>query len=207
MKPYIVLLVLIITLTSCKESNETNSIKQNRTTESATAKVVNNETPTESKPNSKGTFLCEINDKDWSYTKASGIVDTHPKTKKRTAIMTFTKKLDKGSESVQFFYDADTNQLEKVTAILKTPKKGGGTMSAMYQLLNEGGRRLPDSAISGVIDLSNATAASGTAEVSNMKIRFEEDKLEDKSMEVISFSTIKFTGVGYSDLDKVFGNK
>ncbi|SDH33679.1 hypothetical protein [Winogradskyella thalassocola] len=206
MKLYIVLLVLITTLTSCKESNETNSLKQIEITETATAEVVNKETPISIESANKGTFLCEINGKDWAYTKASGIVDTHAKTKKRTAIMTFTKKLDKGSESVQLFYDADSYQLEKATAILKTPKKGGGTMSAMYQLLNEGGKRTPDSVISGVIDLSNATVASGTAEVSNMKIRFKEDELEDASMEVITFSSLKFSGVGYSDLDKVFGN-
>ncbi|WP_179334639.1 hypothetical protein [Winogradskyella costae] len=207
MKLYTLLIVFIITLISCKESNETNSLEQNKTTESVTAKVANKETPIKSQTISNGTFLCKINDKDWSYTKASGIVDTHAKTKKRTAIMTFTKKLDKGSESVQLFYDADTYQLEKATAILKTLEKGGGTMSAMYQLLNEGGKRMPDSAISGSIDLSNATAASGTAEVSNMKIRFEEGKLEDQSMAVISFTSLKFSGVGYSDLDKAFGNK
>ena len=207
MKLYTLLIVFIITLTSCKESNETNSLEQSEITEKATSEVVTKETPVQSKTSSNGIFLCEINGKDWSYTKASGIVDTHPKTKKRTAIMTFTKKLDKGSESVQLFYDADTKKLEQVTAILKTPKKGGGTMSAMYQLLDEGGKRMPDSEISGSIDFSNATSASGTAEVSNMKIRFEEGKLEDQSMAVISFTSLKFSGVGYSDLDKAFGNK
>lgn len=206
MKLYTVLIVLIITLTSCKESNENNLLEQSEITEKATSEVVTKEKPTQSESANNGTFLCEINGKDWSYTKASGIVDTHPKTKKRTAIMTFIKKLDKGKESVQLFYDADTKALEKATAILKTSKKGGGTMSAMYQLLNEGGKRLPDSAISGGIDLSNATAASGTAEVLNMKIRFEEGELEDASMAVISFLSIKFSGVGYSDLDKVFSN-
>ncbi|MDW5290502.1 hypothetical protein [Formosa sp. PL04] len=206
MKTHLTLLAILL-LVACKQEPNKNT-DQLITTEQI-MEVVNNNTgsPTKSKTVSNGTFLCKINGKDWAYTEASGIVDTHAKTKKRTAIITFKKKLDKGSESVQFFYDADTNQLEKATAILKTPKKGDGTMSAMYQLLNEGGKRLPDSAISGTLDLSNATVASGTAEVSNMKIRFEETELEDASMEVISFSALKFTGVGYSDLDKVFGNK
>ncbi|MBU2930141.1 hypothetical protein [Winogradskyella psychrotolerans] len=204
MKEYITLISIVL-LVACKsetkkDTTQTVQVEQKEQVESKQA-------TTENKPVSKGTFLCKINDKDWAYTKASGIVDTHAKTKKRTAIMTFTKKLDKGSESVQLFYDADTYQLEKATAILKTPEKGGGTMSAMYHLLNEGGKRLPDSAISGSIDLSNATSASGTAEVSNMKIRFEEGKLEDQSMAVISFTSLKFSGVGYSDLDKAFGNK
>ncbi|WP_225034624.1 hypothetical protein [Winogradskyella sp. SM1960] len=206
MKLYIVLLVLIITLTSCKESNETNALEQSETTETATAEITNKDTRAKSESINKGTFLCKINGKDWAYTKASGIVNTHAKTKKRTAIITFTKKLDKGSESVQLFYDGDTKALEKVTADIKQPKKGGGTMSAMYQLLHEGGQRLSESKISGTIDLSHATAASGTAEVSNMKIRFKEGNLEDASMAVISFSPIQFSGVGYSDLSKVFGS-
>ncbi|NRD19626.1 hypothetical protein HNV08_06170 [Winogradskyella eckloniae] len=183
-------------------STETEKITEKETTE-----IASTEKATKKKTDTNGTFLCEINGKDWHYTKASGIVDTHPKTKKRTAIITFKKKLNKGSESVQLFYDGDNYELEKATAILKTSKKGGGTMSAMYQLLNEGGKRLPDSKISGTLDLSNAQVASGTAEVIQMKIRFEEGELEDQSMAIISFSELKFSGVGYSDLHKVFGNK
>lgn len=207
MKSYtLLLLIFILLITSCKDGKPTTA-EQNTLTETAASEVISKEKPTNNNPVSNGTFLCKINGKDWNYTKASGIVDTHAKTKKRTAIITFTKKLDKGSESVQLFYDGDTKLLEKATAILKTPQKGGGTMSAMYLIQLNGNARLPESKISGTIDLSNAATASGTAEVSKMKIRFEEANLEDQSMGTISFTPLNFSGIGYSDLDKVFGNK
>ena len=204
MKTIKLLIVLALILTSCKDDKQsvTETVKDS---EATTNEVITKTINTEVKKESKGTFLCKINGKDWSYTKASGIVSTHKRSKKRTAIITFTKQLEKGKESVQLFYDGDTNMLEKATAILKTPKKGGGRMGAMYQLLNEGGKRLPDSKISGTIDLSKS-AASGSAEVLNMKIRFEEGNLEDESMSVISFSPFSFSGIGYSDIDKLYGS-
>ncbi|WP_299099533.1 hypothetical protein [uncultured Winogradskyella sp.] len=206
MKTFKLLIVFILFLTSCNDDKKTSS-ETEKITEKEPTEIASTAKTAKKKPDTNGTFLCKINGKDWSYTKTSGIVDTHPKTKKRTAIITFKKKLDKGSESVQLFYDGDNYQLEKATAILKTPKKGGGTMSAMYQLLNEGGKRLPDSKISGTLDLSNSKGATGTAEVTNMKIRFEEGQLEDQSMAIVSFSPLNFSGIGYSDLHKVFGNK
>jgi hypothetical protein len=196
MKTYKVILLLTILVLSCK--NETKIAVENKTPE-----VVKKETPSVNKKKSKATFLCKINGEAWSYTKASGIVSRHKKTQKRLAIITFTKQLEKGKESVQLFYDGDTNILEEATAILKTPKKGGGTMSAMYQLKIKGGKRLPESKINGTLDLSNPTA-SGTAEVLNMKIRFEEDQLADETMNTISFTPITFTGIGYSDSEKLF---
>ena len=80
-------------------------------------------------------------------------------------------------------------------------------MSAMYRIQLIGSKRLPESEISGTIDLSNATAASGTAEVSKMKIRFEEGNLEDKTMSVITFTPLNFSGIGYSDSEKLFGSQ
>lgn len=187
--------------TSCKETTNQSSENQLETKVMVGQAVVKT-----SQPKSNGTFLCKINGKDWAYTKASGIVSRHKKTKKRTAIITFTKQLEKGRESIQLFYDGDTNILEKVTADIKQPKKGGGRMSAMYQLLNQGGTRHPESKVSGTIDLSNPTAA-GTAEVLKMKIRFNEGNLKDDTMRTISFTPINFTGIGYSDSDKLFGSK
>lgn len=189
--------LLLFAITSCKESTE----KATENTDKVEA--VQEQKPIATKSTTGGTYLCKINGKEWSYTKASGIVSTHKKSNKRTAIITFTKKLDKGSESVQLFYDGDTYQLEKATAELKQPKKDGGRMSAMYQLMVAGGRRLPDSEMSGTLDLSNKTVAAGTADVKNMKIRFEEEQLADQSMAVITLATLNFEGIGYSDLDKL----
>ena len=204
MKEYITLITILL-LVSCKSEtkNDTNQPVQVEQKEQANK----TELTTKSDIESNGTFLCKINGKDWSYTKASGIVSRHRKTKKRTAIITFIKQLDKGKESVQLFYDVDKNILEEATAILKLPKKGGGKMSAMYRIQLNGSKRLPESEISGTIDLSNATAASGTAEVSKMKIRFEEGNLEDGTMSVITFTPLNFSGIGYSDSEKLFGSQ
>lgn len=193
--------LLLFALTSCKESTEKtedNSIKVEDTEESKSVEV---------KSEDNTTYLCKINGKDWSYTKASGIVSRHKKSNKRTAIITFTKQLDKGKETLQLFYDGDTYQLEKVSVHLKQPKKDGGRMTAMYQLQTTGGKRLPDSIISGTLDLSNPTAAKGTANVENMKMLFEEEQLEDKTMAVITLTPLSFEGIGYSNLDNLnYGN-
>ncbi len=202
MKTHIVLLALIVlTGISCKESNQTANV-QNETTD-----AVNKEGVTKSKPKSNTTYLCRINGTDWGYTKASGIVSRHMKTKKRTAIITFTKKLDKGSESVQLTYDGDSFQLESASVQLKLSKKGGGKMTAMYQLYPDTRKRNPESDMSGTIDLSNPTKASGNAELSKLNIRFEKENLEDMTNSVISVTGIKYSGIGYSDAEKLFGSK
>lgn len=189
--------LLILSITSCKKSAEKTNENNGKTETGQEATLF------ETKSSTEGTYLCKINGKDWIYTKASGIVSRHKKSNKRTAMITFTNKMDKGSESVQLFYDGDTYQLEKATAELKQPKKDGGRMSALYQLMVEGGNRLPDSEISGTLDLSNKTVAAGTADVKNMKIRFEVEQLEDQSMAVITLSPLSFEGIGYSNLDKL----
>jgi len=194
-------IVLLVTVSSCKESTEKTAVETPKLETKEETKAV------EAKSADNSTYLCKINGNDWSYTKASGIVSTHKKTKKRTALFTFTNKLDKGSETVQLYYDGNTNQLEKVSVHLKQPKKDGGKMTAMYQLLVDGGKRLPDSSMTGTLDLTNPTSASGTANVKNMKMLFEEDKMEDQTMTVITLSPLNFEGIGYSDLDKLnYGN-
>lgn len=196
MKLYISFLTFFFTLISCQK------VVKDSKTEKVITKDVKTEVISETEKKFNDTFLCNINGKSWSYTKASGIVSRHKKTQKRTAIITFTKQLKKGKESVQLFYDGDTYILEEITAILKTAKKGGGTMSAMYQLKIKGGKRVPESEIRGTLDLSKPTA-SGTAEVSHMKIRFEEDQLADQTMETLLFTPFIFSGIGYSDVEKL----
>jgi len=156
---------------------------------------------------SHGTFLCKINGNDWSYTEASGIIDTYGKANKHSAIITFKKKLDKGSESVQLFYDADTYQLETVNIHLKVPNNDGKTMTAMYIYHPDTNSIHPNAEISGSIDLSNPTTASGNAEVSDLDARFKKDQIANADDKLISIEGLNFTGVGYSDLDKVFGNQ
>ena len=204
MKSSIVIVLLIFFMTSCKEGNQT-SVEQTKSSEAIGAAV--KETPAKSESKSASNSLCKINGKDWSYTKASGIVDTHAKTKKRTAIMTFKKKLDKGSESVQLFYDADTNKLEKVSIQLKVPKTDGTTMTAMYLYHPDTNSVHPNAKLSGTIDLSNPTKASGDAEVSDLDARYYKNDIADADDKLITVEGLNFKNVGYSDLDKAFGNK
>ncbi|RZV66310.1 MAG: hypothetical protein EX254_03970 [Flavobacteriaceae bacterium] len=201
MKLYTSLLTLLfLTGISCKETNQSSS------THNESTDAVNTEVVTKSKSTNR-TYLCKINDKDWSYTKASGIVSRHKKTKKRTAIITFTNKLDKGSESVQLSYDGDSYQLESASIQLRLPKKGGGMMTAFYQMFPDMRERYPESDISGTLDLTDPTAASGNAELSKLNVRWEKENLEDPANSVITLTGIKFSDIGYSDSERLFGSK
>ncbi len=198
-------LITIILMVACKSETKkdtTQTVEVEQKEQVSTNPVI-----PETKPESNGTFLCKINGKDWAYTKASGIVDTHAKTKERTAIITFKKKLDKGSESVQLFYDAGTNKLEKVSIQLKVQKTDGKTMTAMYIYHPETNNLHPNAKISGTVDLSDPTKASGNAEVSDLDVRFNKNNIANADDKLITVEGLNFKNVGYSDLDKAFGNK
>lgn len=158
--------------------------------------------PVESAQN--GTLLCEVNGKPWHYTKASGIITADRKTGARTALITFKKKLDKGSESIQLYYAADTYELQKASLQLKFPKNDGKLFTGFYDLSENNKRKwLPSSSLQGSIDLSDTQTASGTAEVIDVAINYEKDKLADTGDAVVTISGLRFSGVGYSDLAKV----
>lgn len=152
----------------------------------------------------KGIYLCKINGKDWAYTKASGIVSTHAKTKKRTALITFKKKLEKGSEHFQLTYDTDTFQLIAASLQLKFSKKDGSLFTCYYNLNTETRKRHPESKMSGSIDLSNASSASGTAEIKKLSINYEKGSLKNLENAVLTITGLKFENIGYSDTDNLF---
>lgn len=191
-------LVLLFTI-SCKES-------KNDTVNEESLKGSKQETKTNARTKtlSNTTYLCKINDKDWAYTKASGIVSRHKKTGKRTAIITFKKQLEKGSESIQLYYDGDSFELERASVQLKFPKKGGGRLNGMYDLHPDTRDKNPNSDMSGTLDLSNATTASGNAELIKFNIKYEKELLKNPKDAVITVSDLNFSGVGYSDIDKLF---
>ena len=198
MKNIIIILSFSLLIASCKESKNSNAI-----TEAVSESKQEIKTDVTIKPSSNGTYLCKINGKDWSYTKASGIVSAHAKTGKRTAIITFKKKLEKGSESIQLTYDGDSFQLESATVQVKFPKKGGGRLKGIYGLYDDTRDKNPNSDMSGILDLSNVSTASGHAELVKFNIKYEEDLLESPKDAEISVSELKFSGVGYSDIDKL----
>ncbi|MGJ8593221.1 MAG: hypothetical protein ACSHXF_11775 [Aquaticitalea sp.] len=193
-----VVLMTIICLSSCKDSNADQALSQN---ESKQSLEVTAQASTE-KETKKTDALCQINGEDWAYTKASGIVSTHAKTKERTAIITFKKKLDKGSESIQLTYDAETSQLIEASVQLRFPKKDGSISTCYYQLKPGLEKFNPQAVKSGTIDLSDPTVASGNAEIKNINIRHEKEKLQNPEDAVVTVSGLKFTNVGYSDIDK-----
>jgi len=112
MKSYLVSIVLFLLFTSCKENTTQISNEKSRVKE-LKEEVVSEEIKSKSNSN----YLCQINGQDWNYTKASGIVSTHARTKKRTATVTFKKKLEKGSENIQLTYDAISFKLIKASLL------------------------------------------------------------------------------------------
>lgn len=191
--------LLLFLIGACENENAKENPKEN-------AQSQEQEPTTKSTDNasSNTTYLCKINGQDWAYTEASGIVSRHPETGKRTAKITFKKKLEKGSESVQLTYDGDSFQLESAALHLKFPKKGGGRVSGIYQLFADTRELNPESEMSGTIDLSNATTASGNAELIKFNISYEKDQLENAEDATITVSGIEFSGIGYSDISKLF---
>ena len=152
-------------------------------------------------------MLCKINGKDWSYTKASGILSRHKKTNKREAFFTFTKQIGQVKETVQLFYDGDTNKLEKVNIHLKVPKTDGKKMTAMYIYHPNTGKFNPKAKISGTTDLSHPSNASGNAEISDLDVRFDKNEIKNDVDKIITVEDITFKGIGYSEADKLFGSK
>lgn len=160
--------------------------------------------PVPAPPSTKeGTKLCEINGVAWAYTKASGIVSRHKKTGKRTAIITFKKKLDKGSETIQLYYDGDNFELERVSAQLKWAKTDGGRMTGFYNFDPSSRGKQLEAQLSGVLDLSDPSAATGTAEATNINISYEKNLLANPEDAVINITGLSFSGIGYSDLNAV----
>lgn len=192
-------LLLTVLLASCSESTADAEV----TTEAPAA--VTATTPAPTPPNAQdGTLLCEVSGQPWNYTKASGIITTDRKTKARTAIITFKKKLDKGSESIQLYYDADTYELQKISLQLKLAKTDGKLFTGFYDL--NGANKynwLPGSSLKGSVDLSDAETVSGTAEVIDLAINYEKENLANAEDGVVSVSGLRFSGIGYSDLSKV----
>jgi hypothetical protein len=198
MKTVIIILVTILSLSSCKKTIE----KQVSTDNNLIENQEENTQPLSKKETVNSNKLCQINGENWAYTKASGIVSTHAKTEKRTAIITFKKKLEKGSESIQLRYDANSSELEVVSIQLKFQKKEGGVFTCFYELFPDTRDRHPESELSGTIDLSDPSSASGVAEIKNLNIKYEKENLLNLDDAVINITDLKFTDIGYSDITK-----
>jgi hypothetical protein len=145
--------------------------------------------------------LCNINGEVWSYTSSDGLVSRNSDTKVRTATIGFTKKLDKGSESIQLEYDVDKNVLNNVWVQLKRPDKEGNIITAFYTQYGNKIDLNPGASLSGTLALSEDTRkASGNATITifNDDKKSEEFNVEYKT---ITITNLNFSDISYSDTD------
>ncbi len=147
------------------------------------------------------TYLCKINGEDWGYTSADGLVSRNSSTNKRTATITFIKKLEKGSESIQLEYNVDANTLTRVLAELKRPDKDGNLFTNFYNQSADRLDRNPEASISGTVTLSEDQRVAAGNALFTVQNDFEKDKLGNKGDLLITVSDLNFSGVSYSDTD------
>lgn len=147
------------------------------------------------------TYLCKINGEDWGYTSADGLVSRNSSTNIRTATITFIKKLEKGSESIQLEYNVDANTLTRVLAELKRPDKDGNLFTNFYNQSADRLDRNPEASISGTVTLSEDQRVAAGNALFTVQNDFEKDKLGNKGDLLITVSDLNFSGVSYSDTD------
>ena len=147
------------------------------------------------------TYLCKINGEDWGYTSADGLVSRNSSTNKRTATITFIKKLEKGSESIQLEYNVDANTLTRVLAELKRPDKDGNLFTNFYNQSADRLERNPEASMSGTVTLSEDQRIAAGNALFTVQNDFEKDKLGNKGDLLITVSDLNFSGVSYSDTD------
>ncbi|CAN0605202.1 unnamed protein product, partial [Ectocarpus sp. 12 AP-2014] len=126
---YSILTFVFSLLMAC---NTTAKKEETNTEQASPVAVVKSNLEVEAKKDNTSTFLCKINGKDWAYTKASGIISMEGKPRKRTAIITFKKKLEKGSESIQLWYNADSFELITTAVQLRFKNKEGKLFTCYY---------------------------------------------------------------------------
>tara|TARA_R110002049_G_scaffold148096_2_gene310971 strand:+ start:151 stop:768 length:618 start_codon:yes stop_codon:yes gene_type:complete len=190
-------IILLTLLISCGETVK----KVEDRAESATEINLENKEETVAKSGDNTTYLCKINGEDWGYTSADGLVSRNSSTKVRTATITFIKKLEKGSESVQLEYDVDANTLTRVLAELKRPDKEGNLFTNFYNQSVDRLDRNPEASMSGTVTLTEDQRFAAGNAIFTVQNDFEKDKLGNMDDLLITVSDLNFSGVAYSDTD------
>lgn len=197
-KAKVILTILLIGIWGCKE-------KQDKTISNQNQPSAEKSKPTQTKKSDSGTtLLCKINGKDWSYSKASGIITKNKRTGEKLATVTFVKKMNKRTESIQLSYDGETLKLKNIAISLyieqnKFAGTKGGLTFTDYSLFSSD-KKAENEMLSGTINLTSETVLSGNATavvVHNAKrlIKHESDK-------TITITDLKFDQVPYSDATK-----
>ncbi|WP_026755637.1 hypothetical protein [Sediminibacter sp. Hel_I_10] len=196
MKNTIIAVILLFSIGSCNHKKSDATITHSKKPSSAVAlKQTTNETK------SKDVFLCKINGRDWSYTKASGLVDLNRQRRAREARFTFTKQLDKGKEYIALTYDLGSMALIAADFQIKVPNNSVGILNAYYVLSPEMSDKYPQASLSGTVTL-DGDVAEGSAKVVDLPIRWEANLLANPADAKISVTDLNFKNVGYSDLEK-----
>ena len=199
MKKITNLALLCSFLISCSDSNK----KEQNTEQTSGNETVETMEQAATQRSSNTTILCKINGSDWGYTTADGLVSRNSSTNIRTATITFVKKLDKGSESVQLEYDVDTNTLTRVLAELKRPDKDGNLFTNFYNQSANQLDRNPEASMSGTVSLDEDERIAAGNAIFTVQNDFEKDKLGNPSDLLITVSDLSFSGIFYSDTDDI----
>ena len=199
MKKITNLALLCSFLISCSDSNK----KEQHTEQTSGNETVETMEQATTQRTGNTTLLCKINGSDWGYTTADGLVSRNSSTNIRTATITFVKKLDKGSESVQLEYDVDTNTLTRVLAELKRPDKDGNLFTNFYNQSANQLDRNPEASMSGTVSLDEDERIAAGNAIFTVQNDFEKDKLGNPSDLLITVSDLSFSGIFYSDTDDI----
>lgn len=197
MKPlyYIILLLAFMACKNEKADTKTIQKADKKDIVKVTKKVSN-----------KGTLLCKINDKDWYYTKASGLITKNKRTDETLATITFKRKMDKKTESIQLYYDTKTQKLKNIGVSIYVEQNKltgfkGGLQRTDYALYASDEKE-PTESLSGTIDLSDSKTLSGNA---NAVIAYHlKQFIKNKKDLVIHITDLQFSNVGYSDISNGF---
>lgn len=190
-------IIILTLLFSCGETVK----KTEDRAENLTEIDPQNKEKTVAKRGDNTSYLCKINGEDWGYTSADGLVSRNSSTNIRTATITFIKKLEKGSESIQLEYNVDANTLTRVLAELKRPDKDGNLFTNFYNQAADRLDRNPEASISGTVTLSEDQRVAAGNALFTVQNDFEKDKLGNKGDLLITVSDLNFSGVSYSDAD------
>lgn len=190
-------IIILTLLFSCGETVK----KTEDRAENLTEIDPQNKEKTVAKRGDNTSYLCKINGEDRGYTSADGLVSRNSSTNIRTATITFIKKLEKGSESIQLEYNVDANTLTRVLAELKHPDKDGNLFTNFYNQAADRLDRNPEASISGAVTLSEDQRIAAGNALFTVQNDFEKDKLGNKGDLLITVSDLNFSGVSYSDTD------
>ncbi|WP_408032668.1 hypothetical protein [Tenacibaculum xiamenense] len=196
MKPLFYIMLFLLTIACKNEKPDAKivepTIKESEKSIAKTSDEVTN----------KGTLLCKINDQNWYYTKASGLVTKNKRTDETLATITFKRRMDKKTESVQLDYDVTTKKLKNIGVSIYIEQNKlvgfkGGLQRTDYELYASD-KKEPKESLSGTINTSDTKTLSGNANA--VIVHSLKRLIKNKKDQVIHITDLQFSNVSYSDI-------